>query len=219
MHDTVTKRVLVWGGWLRLSHASIGVATPVLLLTGWLIAESPSLAVSALDVHYLASSLLLFGLVVRIILLLGGKEQERLPALFPASSELVAMARTLRFYISLGKASMPGWYAHNPLWKPLYLVVYLALLILAASGAVMPNESIVLGFYVPSVHVFWAKIVLWFSVLHTVSVIAHDYRNKTTDISAMVNGYRLFIVDGGQEVSGDNRPVQVISLDAIGKRD
>ena len=82
MDDPVIKRVLVWSGWLRLSHACVGLAVLVLLFTGWLIAESPSLAESALELHYLVSSLLIFGLVVRILLMFAGKQHERLSGLF-----------------------------------------------------------------------------------------------------------------------------------------
>ena len=81
MDGPVIKRVLVWSGWLRTSHASIGLAVLVLLFTGWLIAESPSLAESALELHYLASGFLIFGLVVRIVLMFSGMEHERLPGL------------------------------------------------------------------------------------------------------------------------------------------
>jgi len=219
MDDTVIKRVLVWSGWLRTSHASVGFAVLVLLFTGWLIAESPSLAESALDLHYLASGFLIFGLVVRIVLMFAGMEHERLPGLFPASSELYAMAKTFRFYISLGKSPMPGWYAQNPLWKPLYLVIYLALFVLVFSGAVMPDVSLMLGFYLPSVHMFWAQLVFWFTVLHITSVVMHDYRNGTTDISAMVNGYRLFLIDSNRAGSVADKTVQHISIDSLKKKE
>ena len=217
MEDPVIKRVLVWSGWLRISHASIGLAVLLLLLTGWLIAESPSLAESALDLHYLASGFLIFGLVVRIVLMFVGMEHERLSGLFPASSELYAMARTFRFYISLGKSPMPGWYAQNPLWKPVYLVIYLALIILVITGAAMPEVSLMLGFYLPSVHTFWAQLLFWFTVLHAGSVVMHDYRNKTTDISAMVNGYRLFLIDSNRADSVAENIVQRISIDSLKK--
>ncbi len=217
--DPVIKRVLVWSGWLRISHAFIGLAVLVLMFTGWLIAESPSLADSALDLHYLASSFLIFGFVVRFVLLFSGVEHERLPGLFPASSELYAMAKTFRFYISLGKSPMPGWYAQNPLWKPVYLVIYLALIILAVTGALMPDVSLMLGFYLPSVHTFWAQLVLWFTVLHIGSVVMHDYKNKTADISAMVNGYRLFLIDSNRAGSVTEKVVQHISIDSLKKND
>jgi Ni/Fe-hydrogenase 1 B-type cytochrome subunit len=217
MEDPVIKRVLVWSGWLRISHASIGLSVLLLLFTGWLIAESPSLAESALDLHYLASSFLIFGLVVRIVLMFAGIEHERLHGLFPASSELYAMARTFRFYVSLGKSPMPGWYAQNPLWKPVYLVIYLALIVLVITGAAMPEVSLMLGFYLPSVHTFWAQLLFWFTVLHTGSVVMHDYKNKTTDISAMVNGYRLFLVDSNRAGSVAEKLVQHISIDSLKK--
>jgi Ni/Fe-hydrogenase 1 B-type cytochrome subunit len=215
MDEPVIKRVLVWGGWLRLSHACAGLSVLVLLFTGWLIAESPSLAESALEVHYLASGFLVFGLVVRIVLMFAGMEHERLHGLFPASSELYAMAGTFRFYISLGRSPMPGWYAQNPLWKPVYLVIYLALIILVISGALMPDVSLMLGFYLPSVHAFWSQLVFWFTVLHIASVVMHDYRNQTTDISAMVNGYRLFLIDSSRTGPVAEKLVQRISIDSL----
>lgn len=219
MGEPVVRRVLVWSGWLRLSHATIGLATLVLLMTGWLIAESPSLAESALDIHYLVSSFLIFGLLIRMVLLFAGKAHERLPALVPAGAELNAVARTLRFYISLGKSPMPGWYAHNPLWKPLYLLIYIALIILALTGAVMPDTAIALGFYLPSVHTFWAQLVLWITVLHIASVLMHDYKSQTTDISAMVNGYRLFLIESGQHGAGADESIQVVTLDSLKNND
>jgi len=219
MDDPVIKRVLVWSGWLRISHAFIGLAVLVLLFTGWLIAESPSLAESVLDLHYLASGFLIFGLVVRLVLMFAGKEHERLPGLFPASSEFNAMAKTIGFYISLGKSPMPGWYAHNSLWKPVYLVIYLALVVLVITGAIMPDVSLILGFYLPSVHIFWAQLMLWLAVLHIVSVVMHDYRNQTTDISAMVNGYRLFLIESNRGDSVSEQVVQHISIDSLKKNE
>jgi Ni/Fe-hydrogenase 1 B-type cytochrome subunit len=213
------KRVRVWGGWLRLAHASIGLATLVLLLTGWLIADSPSLAESAQDVHYLASAFLIFGLGMRLVLMFAGREHERLHGLFPATSELAAMAATLRFYISLGRAPLPGWYAQNPLWKPVYLVVYLVLIILVVSGAAMSGSTIFMGFYVPSVHEFWAWFMLWFSLFHIASVVMHDYKKQTADISAMVNGYRLFLIERGHDGAGIDETVQVITLDSLKRHD
>jgi Ni/Fe-hydrogenase 1 B-type cytochrome subunit len=213
------KRVLVWSGWFRLAHANIGLATLVLLLTGWLIADSPSLAEAARDLHYVAAGFLIFGLCVRVALMIFGKQHERLSSLFPASSELAAMSATLHFYISLGRKPMPGWYAQNPLWKPLYLVAYLALIILAMSGAGMPGSAIVMGFYLPSVHAFWAQFILWFSIFHIASVIMHDYKKQTADISAMINGYRLFIIETGRVNPGADDSVQVITLDSLKHRD
>jgi Ni/Fe-hydrogenase 1 B-type cytochrome subunit len=129
------------------------------------------------------------------------------------------MAATLRCYSSFFRAPLPVWYAHNPLWKPFYLLMYLALVIMAVTGAAMPEMSIALGFYLPSVHMFWAHVVLWLAALHIVSVIVHDYKNKTTDISAMVNGYRLFIIDSNKSGTGNEQIIQAITLDSLKRRD
>ena len=211
--------MLVWSGWLRISHACIALSSLVLLATGWLVAESPSLAASSMDIHYIAAGFLTFGLVVRMVLMAAGREHERVVSLFPSSAELSAMAGILRCYIALGRSPLPGWYAQNPLWKPVYLIVYIALIILTISGIAMTDISLVMGFYLPSVHAFWAQLVFWFSVLHIVSVLVHDYKNQTTDISAMVNGYRLFIIDSGRDGTGAADSVQIISLDSLRRHD
>ena len=101
------RRVLVWGGWLRLSHLCVGIATLVLLSTGWLIAGDPLLAEAALDYHYLAASLLLFGLILRLALMIFGQGNERLGGLMPLHSELRGMGQTLLFYLSLARAPLP----------------------------------------------------------------------------------------------------------------
>jgi hypothetical protein len=76
-----------------------------------------------------------------------------------------------------------------------------------------------MGFYVPSVHEFWARFILWFSVFHIATVVMHDYKKQTADISAMVNGYRLFLIERGRGGTGVDDPVQIISLDSLKRHD
>jgi Ni/Fe-hydrogenase 1 B-type cytochrome subunit len=206
---------MVWSGWLRLSHAATGLSTLALLLTGWLIADSPSLADDAVEAHYLAASVLVFGLLIRLALFALGQEHERLHHLVPRGSEVSAVIQTLRNYVSFGKLPLPGWYAQNPLWKPLYLVMYLGLVVLAASGALMPDTDLVYGFYLPSVHAWWAWLVLWFSGLHLVAVVWHDLAKGSTDVSAIINGYRTFEIDTRSPETQDI--VQVVTIDSLKK--
>jgi Ni/Fe-hydrogenase 1 B-type cytochrome subunit len=213
MSEKEYKRVLVWSGWLRFSHWALGCSTLVLLLTGWLIAESPSLAESALDIHNLAAGLLVCGLIVRIVLMFIGQENERLMALISVSSELRAIAETLRFYASFGKSPLPRWYAQNPLWKPFYLLSYLVLFLQVASGMMMQKQPLIFGFYLPSVHTFWAQAMLWFSVLHIAAVSLHDGKGKTADCSAMLSGFRLFSIDRSRPAGGGKERVHFVSLD------
>ena len=214
MATTEYKRVRVWSGWARLSHAAIALSSIALLLSGWIIAESPTMAEAATEVHYLSASVLVFGLVFRVVLMFFSQQHERLSSLFPASNELGAIAQTFRFYLSFGRLQMPGWYAQNPLWKPVYLVTYIALLLLLITGVFIPETELLLGFYVPSVHMFWAQFLLWFSCLHIAATIWHDYRNETTDVSAMINGYRLFMIEREQGNESDVK-VQVVKPDSL----
>ena len=218
MSEKEYSRVLVWSAWLRLSHWALGAATLVLLLTGWLIAESPSLAESALELHYLAAGFLVCGVLGRIALMFVGRDNERLGALIPTASEFQVMTETLRFYISLGKTPLPRWYAQNPLWKPLYLAIYPVLLVQIASGAVMQSQPVMYGFYLPSVHSFWAQVMLWICLLHIAAVALHDARGKSADCSAMLSGFRLFTVDRGRPEGSDGEPVQFVSLDKLKRR-
>ena len=91
-----------------------------------------------------------------------GKPHERLSSLFPEASELRAIKQTLLFYASLAKRPVPNWYAHNPLWKLVYVFLYIALLLLVFSGTMMEQHPVVMGFYLPTVHSFWADVVLLF---------------------------------------------------------
>lgn len=219
MEATACKRVLIWSGWLRVGHACIGLSVFVLLLSGWLIANSPSLQLAAVDLHYLAAAVLVFGLIVRALLLFAGQAQERWSALIPSGGEAGAAARTLRFYLSFGKAPLPGWYAHNPLWKPVYLAIYPVLIILAATGAALPDVDVVIGFYLPSVHAFWAQFVLWFTAMHLVSVVMHDYKKQTADISAMVNGCRVFPAEALGPARPGSGTTHYLPIDTLGKDD
>ncbi len=205
------KHVKVWSGWLRLSHLLIGVSVLLLLITGWLMANSPVLRDGALDVHYIGMALLLPGLLIRFWLMGAGRENERLSGLVPQPHELQAMWETLRCYLGFGVRPLPNWYAQNPLWKPVYLVIYMGLVIQLLSGVLVERHPVVLGMSLFTVHELWAGILLWAVLLHIGSVALHDFKNGSADASSMINGYRLFTVQQQKPEAG----AQFISVDAI----
>jgi Ni/Fe-hydrogenase 1 B-type cytochrome subunit len=216
MQQADLKRTLVWGGWYRFSHACIGLASIVLLVTGWIIANDSLLAADALDIHYLSASFLVLGLAIRGVLLFAGREHERFSALIPLPREIAAIRGMAIFYLSLGKMPMPRWYAHNPLWKLIYLVILLALVIQIISGGLMQDSPVIWGMYLPGVHNFWAGLIFWFAILHVIAVIFHDLKGNTSDLSGIVNGYRLFQIERS-EFSGDAPEVQTFSIDQLKK--
>jgi Ni/Fe-hydrogenase 1 B-type cytochrome subunit len=212
------SRIAVWGGWFRVAHWSIALSSLLLMISGWLVADSPSLADGAGELHSVAASVLFFGLLLRTLLMFVGKPHEQLTGLIIQTSEFRTIAETARFYLSLGKTALPNWYAQNPLWKTVYLFVYLMLYLLVISGALMPDYNMLFGFYLPSVHAWWAQVLVSVTVLHLAAVVLHDYRGKAADVSAMINGHRLFqISDNTTSGVADNK-VQIVTLD-IPKRE
>lgn len=216
-HTEQFRRVLIWRGWFRLAHWSIALSSLVLIGSGWLVAESPSLAESASEFHSVAASVLLFGLLLRVLLMFVGKNHERLNGLIVDASEFRSIGQMFRYYLSLGRAPLPNWYAQNPLWKSIYLFMYLALWLQVISGFLMPDNDVLYGFYLPSVHTWWARVIGICTALHLVTVVMHDYRGKAADISAMISGYRFFQLGGDQVRNRAEQNTQVVTLD-ISKR-
>ncbi len=186
------KKVLIWSGWFRLSHWSLAVSTLLLMLTGWLMTNSPYLHNPALAYHNIAAGFFVFGLLLRLVLFFSGKNQQTLSALIPAGQDIDAIKAMLRFYITLGKAPLPNWYAQNPLWKPVYLISYLVFILVALSGLLIPSHTEIAGFFPVSIHQFCAEVIFYFCLLHISSIILHDYKAQRYDISAMIHGYKLF---------------------------
>jgi len=210
------RRVAVWSGWLRLIHGVLGMATLVLLATGWLIANAPMLATAATDIHYLGASVLIAALVLRVFLGVFGKGAERFEHMLPRQSELAGMRASLLFYLSLGKAPLPSWFSHNPIWKPLYLLLFLLLALLALSGWLMPDMPVFGRLYLPSLHVWLSNMVAVMTVLHLFSVVLQDAKGMTADISGMLNGHRYFDMKREGRVQPEIERVS-IKLKNIGK--
>jgi Ni/Fe-hydrogenase 1 B-type cytochrome subunit len=213
---TNIRRVAVWSGWLRLSHLVVGSAVLLLMITGWLMRHAPSVEAAAVDWHYLAAALLVPGMVLRIWLLFAGRPVERGSQWMPADDEWHAVAQTLRFYLSLGRAPLPRWYAHNPLWKPLYLLLYLLLGVLLLTGALYEQQPLLAGIYLPDVHRVFATAVTLLVVAHVLTVLWHDWKGQADDVSAIINGHRLFVTERPGP-DGIGLRETVVPLDQIGR--
>ncbi len=210
------RRVLVWSGWLRLSHLLVGGAVLVLMATGWLLQHAPSVEVVARDGHYLAAALLIPGMLLRGWLLFAGRPVERWSQWMPGDEEWRAAGQTLRFYLTLGRMPLPRWYAHNPLWKPLYLLLYVLLLVLVITGALLGEHPLLAGVYLPAVHRVFASAVTLLVIVHGLAALWHDWKGQADDVSAIINGHRLFVVDRSTlKDAGDG--ATTVRLDQIGR--
>jgi len=130
--ETLHRRE-IWSKWLRLSHWTLALSTLALMATGWLIHHTPSVAQAAADWHYIAGSIFTLGLALRIWVLFSDKRMGHWRFLLP-DLEPKKMLQMLKFYLSFGKATLPRWYAHNPLWLPIYLVLLLLMVLAAFTG-------------------------------------------------------------------------------------
>jgi len=210
------QRVSVWSQWMRLAHWSIALSVLTLIATGWLVGSAPSVAAGAADLHGYAASVLMAGLALRIWLLFADKGVGGWEALVPVRANLPAMKQMLVFYLTLGKAPLPNWYAHNPLWVPLYALLYLFLVVMAVTGIFMEEQPLVAGFYLPSIHLAFAKIITVLTVLHLATAVLQDIKGKRGDVSAMLNGYKLFESQKPASVEF-MRQSPGVSIDAIGR--
>ena len=200
---------------MRLAHALISLSVLALLATGWLVKWSPSVAVSASDWHELAGIGLTLGLLLRIWLLFTGTGPAHWSALLPRRDDWHKLGMTLRCYATLGRSPLPKWYAHNPLWAPVYLFMLFILVVQTLTGLFMESWPLLAGFYLPSVHDFWSPVILVFSGVHILTVLLHDAKGGAADVSAVINGHRIFMVED-VDVPGTGS-VHTVSLDQIGK--
>ncbi|MCK5360202.1 MAG: cytochrome b/b6 domain-containing protein [Gammaproteobacteria bacterium] len=215
MSKQIIHRTLVWSGKLRAAHWTLSLSSLVLILTGWLIPIAPSITHLSNDWHYLAAAVFITVLLFRLWMLFSDSRSAGITALMPGKQALPAIGQMLRFYITLGKAPLPSWYAHNPLWAPIYLFSILVMLLLAATGLAMDEYPILFSIYLPELHSTLASIFTIFVAAHVITVFIHDAKGTSSDISAMVNGHRIFVVQKAGNPDKDN--IQHISLDGFGK--
>ncbi len=209
------QRKWVWSAGLRLAHWGMALSVLTLLATAWLIAWAPSVAQAASDYHYIAGAFLLLSILLRIWLLLTDTGTAGWRALMLSQRAIKPILETLRFYVTLGSTPLPGWYAHNPLWIPIYGIVLLTLVALSLSGLLMEDHPIVFGIYLPSLHRALAPLIGIFTVAHILAVALHDTRAKHSDISGMLNGYRIFEIKGIQTQASEG--VHKVSLHEISR--
>ena len=216
MQAMTVSRVLVWSRWLRLAHWTMALSTLGLLLTGWLMNADPLLAIDARDYHYMLSALLLPALALRGYLLFFGKGTDLLEACEPDRHRLRQSLEVLKFYLSLGRSPLPKWFSHNPLWGPLDLMVLAFLLIACFSGLLLLNELTYLGpLSNHDLHALSNIVIGVFVLLHLPAVFSHDLIGKGSDISAMINGYRVFLT--GNQQKPDSLGVKSVSVKELMK--
>lgn len=214
MQATTVTRVLVWSRWLRLSHWGITLSTMGLCVTGLLISSDLQISIEINDLHNIFGSLLLPALLLRLSLLFFGKGTDHLSDCEPDFHRLSQAWQVARYYLTLGKVPLPKWYSHNPLWGPLYLILFFCLFLSVTSGLLLLNEIFFFaGVALTDLHHLCYLAICTFTLLHIPAVFFHDLSGQAADISAMVNGYRIF--DAATNQPPQKLGGQAISLDTL----
>jgi len=206
------QRKYIWPGRLRFGHWVITVAVVGLLFTGWLQQHVVQYFQIALDYHYILAYALTLALGLRLYLLVSSPASAaNWQDLLPNRHGIKQAIAMLRFYISFGRTPLPHWYAHSPLWAPVYLFIFLLLLTQILSGCLIGAgyHSLFINLY--TLHQNASTGIAVFSVLHIISVFLHDLKAGTSDVSAMIHGYRIFKIEKPDMTTS----VQTISLDKL----
>jgi Ni/Fe-hydrogenase 1 B-type cytochrome subunit len=207
MRSIPVQRVRIWSTALRTSHWLMAVCALALLLSGWMPrGETVAVSGSWRDVHLTAGYVLAAVLLFRIALLFVGRTPtERWRDCLPLHRrQWLGMRDMLLFYISLGRAPLPAYYGHNPLWGPVYLFLFLVLSFGITTGVLITGhdpQALLqmaatpwwLGWTLPEWHAGLARVIGGFAAAHVLSVFLHDARGTASEISAMVNGHKVFI--------------------------
>lgn len=179
------RRTKVWSGAVRLVHWVLVLAVLFLVATGWLLGQMLVVHESELAAaHVNTGYVVLAALGVRGYLLLIGRQAERWRAFIPDALGIRAMGAMLRFYLSWGRSPLPAYYAHNPLWAPVYLLFYVVLTLQAATGILSLTAWHGLGY----------RVISAFVVLHILAAFLHDWKGTGSEVSAMISGYKIFVV-------------------------
>jgi Ni/Fe-hydrogenase 1 B-type cytochrome subunit len=214
MQKNTIFREKVWEGSIRLTHWLMALTVASLLVTGAFLQRGLQGDDQPLvDAHITAGYLLLLLLLFRLGKLLLGKGSSHWRDFL---SPVAQIRKQLLFYLTATRAPMPVYYAHNPLWGPIYLLLYAVILIQAGVGALM-HVTYYGGDYVsflawayeaplPELHLTGFGIIAVFTVLHILTACLHDWKGQGSEVSAMISGYKIFV-----------RQETAIDMEQIGK--
>ncbi len=178
------------------------------------MATDPILATDAKDMHLVLSGLLVPALILRIYLLIFSAGTDHLADCELDSHRLRQAVEVLKFYLTLGKFPLPNWFSHNPLWGPVYLLLFIFLTVSSLSGILLLQDiAFTFGISNHALHSVSYSAISVFVLLHLPAVFSHDLSNKHADISGMINGYKIYQIEDNHQAAGQQP--RTVSLDQL----
>jgi Ni/Fe-hydrogenase 1 B-type cytochrome subunit len=199
MNTDPIRYVPIWSGWLRAAHWLIAAGVLFELFSAWTLGQGATDPGFWRDWHVIVGQFVALALLLRIALLfVPGSSHWR--ALLPKRGQWRSMLQTLKFYLSLTRAPLPAWYAHNPLWAPVYLLVLLLLVACVASGFLHDAPYRLFGLQPDTLHAGLGEALALFSLFHVIAAALHDWKGDGALVSAMFSGKRYFHVNRQQQI-------------------
>jgi Ni/Fe-hydrogenase 1 B-type cytochrome subunit len=198
MARILLSREKVYDPILRSIHAWNGIAILLLMFSAqvasWI--ELTPEATALWRFHVWFGYALILGLMARLSWGLNGPAHARLGALWHGRAWWQAL-RTRQWFTE------PEGYGHHPLASAVYLVFYLALLVMAFTGlalaaieqgrgpltAWLGHDVLMQGWFVTP-HDVLEEFVMGFVVLHIAALILHEASHGVPLAQAMVSGYQ-----------------------------
>ena len=172
------------------------IAVIGLLGSGWLLQNVRQYFQITLDYHYILAYVLSFVLGLRLYLLTSSPASAASwHDLVPTRLGFEKALAMLRFYVSFGRTPLPRWYAHSPLWAPIYLLLFFILLLQIITGFLLGAGQYTLLVNLSTLHNVTSIIIASFTAVHIISVFLHDLKAVSSDISGMIHGYRIFTIE------------------------
>jgi Ni,Fe-hydrogenase I cytochrome b subunit len=204
------KRALVWSARLRWTYGVLSASTVLLLFTAWLGGLNATVSAPAKGYHLLLAYIFTVALGYRIFLLFTGKGSERLADCLPKTRFLSLTQQHLRFYFSLGKTPLDGWFAHNPFWGPLHCAFLVLAFILILTGFAIGKVYLGANISITGIHAFLAGVVLVYCIALFLASLLHDIKAEANSISAMLSGYKYFKPEAQPQSSSISQPMTFI---------
>ena len=200
----------------RIAHWLIAVGFGFEWLSAWLVDHSDVDPLAWSDWHLMVGQALLLVVAWRLLLFfLAGSGHWRF--FIPTREQRHILRDTLRFYASLGKTPLPDWYAFNPVWQPIYLLMIALATISVVSGFFHSGLPLVGELSTAALHSGASKLLLWLAIAHVLFAVWHDAKGRGAQISGMLNGHKYFHIDAPQNTASGNE--NSVSLDSlIGKQ-
>lgn len=216
--ETIQYR-LVWPGLLRLSHWVIAFGILFQILSAKLLEFDTVDTAFWYDWHIICGQTIMLAFLLRLILLFfPGSSHWR--SLVPDKVQRQAMLQMIKFYISFARFPLPSWYAHNPFWLPLYILLYFVLAICLVTGLWTGTGTMIAGISIHKLHSVSSGFIIIFSLFHIVTAFLHDLKGKGAYISGMISGSRYFHID--KQMNADQLNIKgndsvYVSMDSLEK--